>query len=485
MPKKPSRLFGPAMLVTAAFIGPGTVLTASRAGAQYGFSLLWAVAFSTLTAIILQEMAGRLGIVTGGGLAQSIRRSLSNPVARWAILGLVLAAILIGNAAFQTGNLLGAASGIESLSDSSLSDSSLSDSSLSDSSSTASRNPSGQVQSAAARSDMIQSTTTGLPPNSTSGVFSFYPGLVGWVLINAVVAWALIMTGHFDWIRRILTWLVGVMSVTFFASTLIGMPSLAQLLAGLIPTIPEGSGWLVVGLIGTTVVPYNLFLHASATSQRWPADSVSKTADKQKAVKESSRDTWISVGLGGLITAAILITAATAFHVEPAAEPSAATAQTSSDASFTKVSDIARQLEPALGSWARILFGLGLFAAGFSSTITAPIAAAYTVAGAMGWPDKLSDWRLKMVASFVLLCGVVFSVAFGSSPQQAILMAQSLNGLLLPILAILLVVMMNRVQTMFHFRNHGLQNSLAIAAIIMVTAFAVRQLIDAYAKWNS
>jgi manganese transport protein len=45
---------GPAVLVTAAFIGPGTVITATMAGANFGFSLLWALIFSVIATIILQ-----------------------------------------------------------------------------------------------------------------------------------------------------------------------------------------------------------------------------------------------------------------------------------------------------------------------------------------------------------------------------------------------------------------------------------------------
>ncbi len=62
------KLFGPDLLVMAAFIGPGTVATASKAGAHYGFALLWALLFSVMATMVLQEMAARLGLVTGKGL---------------------------------------------------------------------------------------------------------------------------------------------------------------------------------------------------------------------------------------------------------------------------------------------------------------------------------------------------------------------------------------------------------------------------------
>jgi len=62
--KERLRNFGPGALVAAAFIGPGTVTTATLAGANFGYALLWALVFATLAAIILQEMAARLGTIT-------------------------------------------------------------------------------------------------------------------------------------------------------------------------------------------------------------------------------------------------------------------------------------------------------------------------------------------------------------------------------------------------------------------------------------
>ncbi|NET55634.1 MAG: divalent metal cation transporter [Symploca sp. SIO2E6] len=78
---------GPGLLITAAFIGPGTVTTASIAGAKYGFALLWAVVFSTIATIILQEMSGRLGVVTRQGLGEALGQT-ENPILR--LLAIVL-----------------------------------------------------------------------------------------------------------------------------------------------------------------------------------------------------------------------------------------------------------------------------------------------------------------------------------------------------------------------------------------------------------
>ena len=70
------RRFGPGMLVAAAFIGPGTVTTASIAGANFGFALMWALLLSIIVTFVLQEMSSRLGIVSGLGLSEALRSSI-------------------------------------------------------------------------------------------------------------------------------------------------------------------------------------------------------------------------------------------------------------------------------------------------------------------------------------------------------------------------------------------------------------------------
>ena len=103
---------GPAFLVTAAFIGPGTVITASIAGANYGFALLWALLFSVIATLILQEMTARLGIVTQQGLGENIRNACKTPLIRGFAIVLVLSAIVVGNGAYQSGNISGASLGL-------------------------------------------------------------------------------------------------------------------------------------------------------------------------------------------------------------------------------------------------------------------------------------------------------------------------------------------------------------------------------------
>ena len=432
MAKSKSSLFGPAILVTAAFVGPGTVLAASLAGANYGFRLLWAVAFSVFGAIVLQEMASRLGIVTGQGLSEAIHKTFKNPVLKIVAIALVLTAILIGNAAYQTGNIIGAASGLSVLAESATAD----------------------------------ATITQTIPSTESTI-----GISVWVLFIGGLAWVLILIGRFEVLQKALTLLVVLMSLLFFVAACASSPSISAMAIGLVPSIPDGAEWMVIGLIGTTIVPYNLFLHASAAARNWPPDSVAKTDDKTKAVKNSKKGTIVSVLIGGFVTAAIMVTAAVAFH-SPEGDP----------VKFANAGDVAIQLKPALGEWAKWLFGAGLFAAGLTSAITAPIAAAYAVGGCFGWPSQLSDWRLKAVASSVVLFGVYFAILLGDSPTEAIVLAQVANGILLPVLAVFLLIILNRVSLMHRFRNSTTANVGGVIVLIVVLLMAARSLSGAYKK---
>ena len=109
------RNMGPGLLVAAAFIGPGTVTTASVVGASTGYALLWALVFSIFATIILQEMSARLGVVSREGLGEALRTTFDNPLFKVVAVILVVAAIVFGNAAFEAGNIIGASLGLQAI----------------------------------------------------------------------------------------------------------------------------------------------------------------------------------------------------------------------------------------------------------------------------------------------------------------------------------------------------------------------------------
>ena len=422
-PKRKS-IFGPGLLVTAAFIGPGTVVAASTVGARFGTSLLWAVVFACVTTIVFQEIAARIGIATGEGLGQSLLRLSKSPVVRGLLCLLVVCAILVGNAAYQTGNILGAAAGVE-------------------------------IFSVEPESTVGESVA---PESKKANQPWFRPWVVGAI---GALAIGLILLNRFALLQSCLTVLVLLMSALFLLAAGLSMPPLSEVASGLVPQFPKDSMLLVVAVLGTTVVPYNLFLHASLAARQWG------DGDKSAAIKHSRMDTVLSVLLGGLVTAAILLSASTAFESQRAA---------GGETEIKGVGDIAVQLKPAIGDLSKWLFGIGLFAAGLTSAITAPIAAAYAAAGCFGWPNDLGDNRLRLVAVAVVLAGVVCAILYGGSPQQAIALAQVANGLLLPVLAILLIVIANRKDLVGDFSNAKWLNVVAAIVTLIVVVIAISNL---------
>jgi manganese transport protein len=106
---------GPGMLVTAAFIGPGTVTSCTLAGAKFGYTLVWALAFATIATVVLQNLSARVALVRGQGLGEAIMEALPSPALKWAAAALLAAALILGNAAYEAGNISGSALGIEAI----------------------------------------------------------------------------------------------------------------------------------------------------------------------------------------------------------------------------------------------------------------------------------------------------------------------------------------------------------------------------------
>ncbi|MHA6280321.1 Nramp family divalent metal transporter [Salinimicrobium sp. CAU 1759] len=386
---------GPGVLVSAAFIGPGTVTVCTLAGVNFGFSLLWALLLSILACIILQEMTARVGIVTQKGLSEVIREEIKDPLFRSLSILLIFAAIVIGNAAYEAGNISGAVLGIAAV----------------------------------------------LPVQVIDiGVFQINI----WSVIIGLIAFALLAIGNYKVLEKVFIVLVAIMSISFLVTAVITQPDLSKLLQGLFIPRNGGAGILtVMALIGTTVVPYNLFLHASLVSEKWKDRSSLKTAQKELF--------W-SISLGGLVSLAIVITAAASGVVN-----------------VNTAADLAAGLEPVFGSYATWFIAIGLFAAGISSSITAPLAAAYVVTGCMGWKKGLTSVKFKMVWAMILLLGVIFS-SLGLQPVEIIKFAQVANGILLPVIAIFLLWVVNRRVLMGSAKNKLWGNILGVL-IIAITVF--------------
>lgn len=115
MIKKWFENIGPGTLVAAAFIGPGTVTICTIAGVNFGFNLLWTMLLSVIATIVLQEMAARLGVISQKGLSEVIREEIKIPAVKYVVMLLILGAIVVGNAAYEAGNISGGILGLETI----------------------------------------------------------------------------------------------------------------------------------------------------------------------------------------------------------------------------------------------------------------------------------------------------------------------------------------------------------------------------------
>ena len=109
------KYIGPGPLVAAAFIGPGTVTVCTLAGVGFGYTLLWAMVLSIITTVALQEMAARLGVISQQGLSEIIRQEIQSPVVKGGAVVVILSAIVVGNAAYEAGNISGGVLGLETV----------------------------------------------------------------------------------------------------------------------------------------------------------------------------------------------------------------------------------------------------------------------------------------------------------------------------------------------------------------------------------
>lgn len=370
-------------IIAAAFIGPGTVTTAASSGAQFDFSLLWALLFSTLACLVLQEASARVTVVSGKNLGQAIREQFHGRAVGIIVLLLMLGAIVLGCAAYEAGNILGSIAGA--------------------------------------------ALGTGIHPRILTVAIGLLAGLLLFFGTTKIVA-------------RLLGVIVGVMGVAFLITAVLIKPPIGAVIKGtFVPTLPEGSGILVLGLIGTTVVPYNLFLGSGIAAGQ-------KLGELRFGLS-------IAVLLGGLISMGILVVGTVI----------------TGPFSFQSLSGA---LSGRLGGWAGTFFALGLFTAGFSSAITAPLAAAITAKGLFDtreddrWHERSS--RYRGVWLLILLTGVVFGL-IGIRPIPAIILAQALNGILLPFVAIFLFLVVNDRSLMGETGINHVFSNICMGSVVAVT----------------
>ena len=395
---------GPGLIITSAFIGPGTVTLCSLSGIEFGYSLIWCVIFSIIATCYLQELSSRLGIISRKGLSDVLKENKNHIIKKSSYILIVLS-LLIGNTAYESGNISGTVMGLETF------------------------------------------LGSGIIHNSSASI-NIYPILIGIILVG------IILVGSYNVFEKLLVGLVFIMSITFIITAILSKPSLSDLISGLKPSVDKTNYLYVIGLIGTTVVPYNLFLHSYIAKKKW------KTIEDYKL---SIPDTIISILIGGIISISIIITAASNNHLV-------------NGSNIKNAIDLGGQLTPYLGDFSKYFISIGLFSAGITSSITAPIATSYALSGIFNYKAEWKDKNFKIVAILIILFGIIFS-SINYSPIIIIKLAQFINGLFLPLISIFLLWAINQKKIMGNYINSIGYNLLGIVIIMVSILIGLKSLI--------
>ena len=401
--KKINFKLGPGFIITSAFIGPGTITLCTLSGIEFGYSLIWCIIFSIAATSYLQELSARLGIISRLGLGDIFKSNSHNTLNKVFFI-LVFLSLFIGNSAYESGNISGTVMGLETF-------------------------------------------TGSIIINLLNFNINLLPIIISIFLIS------IISYGSYKVFERMLVSLVFIMSLTFMVTAILSKPDLNLILGGLVPKINDNNFIYVIGLIGTTVVPYNLFLHSYISKKKWKS---------KKDYKSSIYDTLLSIFIGGLISISIIITSAGAGGLIDGNE-------------VKNAIDLGKQLSPYLGDFSKYFISIGLFSAGITSSITAPIATSYALSSIFNYKPEWKNKKFKMVSIIIILIGCFFS-STSYNPIYIIKLAQFVNGLFLPIIGISLLWAVNQTHYLGSYINTKYYNVIGLLIIILSILISLRSL---------
>jgi manganese transport protein len=409
-PKLWKRIFafaGPAYLVSVGYMDPGNWATDLEGGSRFGYSLVWVILMSNLMAVLLQTLAARLGIVTGKDLAQACRSEYSKPAsyALW-----ILCEIAIG--ACDLAEVLGTILGLNLL--------------------------------------------FGLP--------LLWGALV--TLFDTFLLLAIQKLG----IRKMEAFILSLITVIaggFIVNLFLAGPDWGAAAAGLSPSLPEGSLYIILGIIGATVMPHNLYLHSSLVQTR----RVSRTADsKSQACRFNLLDSFIALNGAFFVNAAILILSAAVFYRHGIV--------------VTEIQQADKLLEHFLGTQAAsVAFGVALLAAGQSSTLTGTLAGQIVMEGFI--KIRLRPYLRRLITRLIALLPAVTVIAISGDQgtYKLLILSQVILSLQLPFAIVPLVHFTSNKMKMGAFASKPWVKILAWITSTIIIVLNGKLVYDQIAEW--
>jgi len=390
--------WGPGLLVAVGYMDPGNWATDIAGGARFGYTLLSVVLLSNLFAMLLQHLAAKLGIVTGRDLAQACRDHYSRPVALglWALCEIAIAAC-------DLAEVIGSAIALNLL--------------------------------------------FGLP----------LPWGVALTTLDVLLV-LLLQNKGFRVIESLVAGLIFLIFGCFLYEIIASHPDWLGLAHGLVPQLAVVTNpamlYVAIGILGATVMPHNLYLHSSIVQVR----QIEPTeAGRRSALKFATIDSTVALFLAFFINAAILVTAAAAFHGKGHDD-------------VADIADAHSLLSPVLGaSAASIIFAIALLASGQSSTLTGTLAGQIVMEGFLNL--RLKPWVRRLITRLVAVVpALVVAIIYGEKGTgQLLVLSQVILSLQLSFAVIPLVLFTGDKLKMGTFVNGPWLKTLAwtVAGIIL------------------
>jgi len=398
---------GPAYLISVGYMDPGNWATDLEGGSRFGYALIWVILMSNLMAVLLQTLSARLGIVTGKDLAQACRSEYSRTasIALWILCEIAIAAC-------DLAELLGTILGLNLL--------------------------------------------FGLP--LLWGAFV--------TLLDTFLLLAIQRLGIRKMEAFILS-LISIIAAGFIVNLFLAKPDWSAAAAGLLPSIPTGSLYIILGIIGATVMPHNLYLHSSLVQTR----RVSRLVDsKAQACRYNLMDSAIALNGAFFINSAILILAAAVFHRHGIV--------------VTEIQQAHQLLTQLLGTRsAAIAFGLALLAAGQSSTLTGTLAGQIVMEGFV--KIRLRPYLRRLITRAIALVPAVIVIAISGDEgtYRLLIFSQVILSLQLPFAIVPLVHFTSDKLKMGSFASKSWVKVLAWATSIVIIALNAQLVYSQIAGW--
>ena len=398
---------GPAYLVSVGYMDPGNWATDLEGGSRFGYALIWVILMSNMMAVLLQTLSARLGIVTGKDLAQACRSEYSKSAsfALWILCEIAIAAC-------DLAEVLGTIIGLNLL--------------------------------------------FGLP-------------LLWGVLVTLFDTFLLLAIQKLG-IRKMEAFILSLISVIaggFIVNLFLAKPDWGAAAAGLSPSLPVGSLYIILGIIGATVMPHNLYLHSSLVQTR----RVSRTVDaKSQACRYNLLDSVIALNAAFFVNAAILVLAAAVFHRNGIV--------------VTEIQQAYKLLEQLLGTHsAPMAFGLALLASGQSSTLTGTLAGQIVMEGFV--KIRLRPYLRRLITRSIALLPavVVISIAGDEGTYKLLILSQVVLSLQLPFAIVPLVHFTSDRLKMGSFSSRLWVKVLAWVTSVIIIALNGKLVYDQIAEW--